>query len=67
MKKTPTDAAEDRLMTVRDVAHADRCSEKSVRRAIAAGLLEAIRIGPSGRALRITRAAHARYRARRHT
>ncbi len=40
------------LLTVKDVAALDHCSEKTVRRAIEAGLLEAIRIGPSGRLLR---------------
>ena len=50
------------LLTVRQVAERDSCSEKTVRRAIAAGLLEAIRIGPGGRLLRIDPAAHAAYR-----
>jgi len=59
--------APDALMTVREVAALDRCSEKTVRRAIAAGLLEAVRIGPGGRLLRITQAAHRAYRqAREH-
>lgn len=49
-------------MTVKEVAALDRCSEKTVRRAIAAGLLEAIRVGPSGRLLRISRSAHSAYR-----
>lgn len=52
------------LLTVRDVAELDRCSEKTVRRAIAAGLLEVIRVGPGGRLLRIDPAAHALYRQR---
>ncbi len=50
------------LLTVRDVAERDNCSEKTVRRAITAGLLEAIRVGPGGRLLRIDPAAHAAYR-----
>ncbi len=50
------------LLTVKDVAVADNCSEKSVRRAIAAGLLEVVRVGPTGRMVRITPAAHAIYR-----
>lgn len=50
------------LMTVKKVAELDGCSEKTVRRAIAAGLLEAIRVGPGGRLLRIDPAAHAAYR-----
>lgn len=51
------------LMTVKDVAKADNCSEKTVRRAIAAGLLEVVRVGPGGRLIRIDPAAHAAYRA----
>jgi excisionase family DNA binding protein len=51
------------LMTVKEVAALDHCSEKTVRRAIAAGLLEAIRVGPGGRLLRIDPAALAAYRA----
>jgi len=50
------------LLTVRQVAELDTCSEKTVRRAISAGLLEALRVGPSGRLLRIDPAAHAAYR-----
>jgi len=51
------------LLMVKEVAELDGCSEKTVRRAIAAGLLEAIRVGPSGRLVRIDPAAHAAYRA----
>jgi len=50
------------LLTVRQVAELDTCSEKTVRRAISAGLLEALRVGPGGRLLRIDPAAHAAYR-----
>ena len=50
------------LLSVRDVARLDGCSERTVRRAIAAGLLAAIRIGPGGRLLRISPGAHAAYR-----
>ena len=50
------------LLTVRQVAELDNCSEKTVRRAIASGLLEALRIGPGERLLRIDPAAHAAYR-----
>lgn len=46
------------------VAELDNCSEKTVRRAIAASLLEAVRLGPGGRLLRIDPAAHALYRQR---
>jgi len=38
-------------------------SEKTMRRAIAAGLLEAVRVGPGGRLLRIDPTVHAAYRA----
>lgn len=53
---------EDRTFTVRDVAELDSCSEKTVRRAIASGMLAATRIGPGQRLWRITREAHAQYR-----
>jgi excisionase family DNA binding protein len=52
-----------RLLTVKEVAELDGCSVKTVRRAIAVGLLEAIRVGPGGRLQRIDPAAHAAYRA----
>ena len=51
-----------KLLTVKDVAELDNCSEKTVRRAIASGLLEVIRVGPGGRLIRIDPAAHAAYR-----
>lgn len=50
------------LLTVRDVARLDNVSEKTVRRAIASGALEAIRIGPGKRLLRIHPEAHDAYR-----
>ena len=49
-------------MTVKDVALLDNCSEKTVRRAIDAGLLEAMRVGPGGRLIRIDPRAHNAYR-----
>jgi len=55
-------AAPSRLKTVRDVAAEDQVSEKSVRRAIAAGLLDVIRVGPGKRLIRIHPDAHAAYR-----
>lgn len=58
-KKTEPSQA---LLTVRDIARLDGCSEKTVRRAIAEGLLEALRIGPGGRLLRIHPIAHEAYR-----
>ena len=66
MNKTnkPSIRTEDVLMTIADVAHLDQTSERTVRRALAAGLLEAVRIGPGGRSIRISRAAHAAYRRR---
>lgn len=65
MPRQPTKTTEKprTLMTVKRVAELDDCSEKTVRRAIAAGLLEAVRVGPGGRLLRIDPAAHAAYRA----
>ncbi len=59
--RLPTPPGE-KLLTVKDVASLDRCSEKTVRRAIENGLLAAIRVGPTGRLLRIEPAAHAAYR-----
>jgi excisionase family DNA binding protein len=51
------------LLTVQEIAALDRCSEKTVRRAIGAGMLQALRVGPGGRLLRITRQAHEVYRS----
>ena len=51
------------ILTVKEVALLDRCSEKTVRRAIASGHLESFRVGPGARAIRITQSAHRRYRA----
>jgi len=65
MTKTPNKAIPHHaqpLMTVKEVARADNVSEKTVRRAISAGLLEVIRVGPGGRLIRITHAAHIAYR-----
>jgi len=64
MKTRPMPRTPEPLLTVAEVAARDRCSQKTVRRAIALGLLEAIRIGPAGRAIRIPEAAHERYRRR---
>lgn len=50
------------LLTIKQVAALDGTSEKTVRRAIAAGQLEVIRIGPTGRLMRVHPAAHAAYR-----
>ena len=55
-----------RLKTVRQVAEEDNVSEKTVRRAIDAGLIEVIRVGPAGRLLRIHPDAHTAYRWRLH-
>jgi len=51
-------------LTVTEIARLDSCSQKTVRRAINCGLLEVLRIGPSGRSIRITQEAHALYRMR---
>jgi excisionase family DNA binding protein len=61
-KRTVSTDPGSALLTVRDIAQMDNCSEKTVRRAIASGLLEAIRIGPVARFLRIHPTAHASYR-----
>jgi len=53
----------DALLTVKEIAVLDGCSEKTVRRAIDAGQLLATRIGASGRLVRISKADHAAYRA----
>lgn len=58
----PSPAAREPLLTVRDVALRDNVSEKTVRRAIAAGLLRALRVGPGGRLIRIDPADHDAYR-----
>jgi excisionase family DNA binding protein len=60
--KTPPVEGGEELLTIKEIAALDRCSEKTVRRAIDAGLLQAIRIGPGGRLLRVTRTAHQTYR-----
>ncbi|RYH00901.1 DNA-binding protein [Salipiger sp. IMCC34102] len=61
-----TTSANIQLKTVKEVACEDNVSEKTVRRAIEAGLLEVIRVGPSGRLLRIHPDAHSAYRWRLH-
>jgi len=63
-KTTPPAERGETLLTVAELAALDRCSEKTVRRAIAARLLEVVRIGPGGRLVRVTRAAHEAYRGR---
>lgn len=50
------------LLTVKDVALLDNCSEKTIRRAIDAGLLDVMRVGPGGRLIRIDPKAHNAYR-----
>lgn len=62
MTTTTTVPNDQRTLTVKEVAELDRCSEKTVRRAIDFGMLEATRVGPGKRLLRITREAHAQYR-----
>jgi len=52
------------MLTVAEIARLDSCSEKTVRRAIDCGLLDILRIGPSGRSIRVTEEAHALYRMR---
>ena len=62
MAKNERGLKAEALMTVREVAELDNCSEKTVRRAIAAGLLDVVRVGPGGRLVRIDPAAHRAYR-----
>jgi hypothetical protein len=52
------------LKTVKQVALEDNVSEKTVRRAISAGFLEVLRVGPGGRLIRIHPAQHEAYRRR---
>lgn len=63
MTHNKTYASSRPLKTVRQVAAEDQVSEKTVRRAIAAGLLAVIRVGPAKRSIRIHPDAHAAYRA----
>ena len=51
-----------RLLTVKEVAELDGTSEKTVRRAIDAGLLPVLRVGPSRRTIRIHPNDHDMYR-----
>lgn len=60
--KTASKATPSQLLTIAKIAELDNCSEKTVRRAIEAGLLEVVRVGPSGRLVRIDPAAHRAYR-----
>lgn len=50
------------LLTIADVAALDGCCEKTVRRAIEAGQLRTVRIGPGRRSIRIHPDDHAAYR-----
>lgn len=61
-RRTPPTDHGSELLTVAEVARLDGCSERTVRRAIKAGLLRAVWIGPSRKLLRITREAHEAYR-----
>ncbi len=64
MRKSDRRLKSEALLTVREIAELDGCSEKTVRRAISAGLLEVVRVGPGGRLVRIEPAAHRAYRRR---
>ena len=63
MAHTPSTPTDKPLKTIKQVAAEDQVSEKTVRRAIAAGLLAVIRVGPAKRSIRIHPDAHAAYRA----
>jgi excisionase family DNA binding protein len=67
MTKRHIPKPDDRLLTVSDIAERDHCSTKTVRRAIAKGDLEVLRIGPGRRMIRITEDAHLLYRVRANT
>ena len=62
MEKT---AKVDALLTVDAVAARLTCSAKTVRRLIASGDLEAVRIGPAGRLVRVSEKALTIYLATR--
>ena len=62
IRKTGKNHEAEPLLTVRQVAELDGCSEKTVRRAIAAEILDVVRIGPGGRLVRISPTAHREYR-----
>lgn len=53
------------LFTVSEIAEQDKVSEKTVRRAIDRGDLKVVRIGPSGRSVRVTAEDRRAYRALR--
>lgn len=63
MAHTPSTPTAKPLKTIKQVAIEDNTSEKTVRRAIAAGLLAVIRVGPAKRSIRIHPDAHAAYRS----
>lgn len=50
------------FLTVKEVAALDQVSVKTVRRAIAAGQLKVVRVGPKGRLIRIDPLMFAAYR-----
>ena len=56
--------AETPLMTIPDIAQLERTSVRTTRRAIKAGLIEVIRIGPKGHLIRVTQEAYQAYRQR---
>ena len=53
------------LFTVREIAEQDKISEKSVWRDIERGALKVLRMGPSGRIVRVTAEDRKAYRALR--
>jgi hypothetical protein len=55
---------EDALLTVADVARLDQTSVCTTRRAIKAGLIKVLRVGPKGHLVRVTAEADAEYRQR---
>ena len=53
------------LLSVTEVAERLNCSAKTVRRLIATGQLEAVRIGPANRLVRVSERAYRSYLALR--
>lgn len=62
VKPTSKTNSAEKLPTIKQVHQRDKGSEKTVRRAIAQGDLEAMRVGPGKRLLRIHPNAHEAYR-----
>lgn len=62
-----TNTIHERLLTVDEVAERLGVSSKTVRRELASGDLESVRVGPAGRLIRVPEKALAIYLATRNT